>query len=206
MAIAVSEPTQVYAGDTAQWTLTPNDPILAGDGPEWSMLFSGPGIVQDYLVEGSGLMSDYPPSAGWTLNYVLKNQNNSFTFVADSDADDNYDISVDTTAWAPGMYLLIGYVINDSNERHIVRTSRLTVFQNFTTTDPMEIRSVARQIYEQIKSDELRGVYVADYAIGGRQCRYGTPTERLKAMQFWAVQVAREEGKCPNFYGVSFSL
>src|ERR1035441_10250368 len=91
MAIAVSEPTQVYAGDTAQWTLTPNDPILAGGCPEWLMLFSGPGIVQDYLGEGSGLMSDYPPSDGWTLNYVLKNQNNSFTFVAASDADDNYD-------------------------------------------------------------------------------------------------------------------
>jgi hypothetical protein len=209
MAIPCAEPTEVYAGDTAKWTLSPNDPILVGEGPQWSMLFTGPGIVQDYLVAGSGLMSDYPPSAGWTLNYIGKSHdgsNPSFTFSATSDTDGNYDISVDTTTWAAGMYLLIGYVINSSNERHVVRTSRLIVLQNVASTDPVDLRSIARQIYEQIKSDELRGAYVAEYSIGGRMCRYNTPGERLKALQFWAVQVAREEGKCPNFYGVSFSL
>ena len=207
--IESTEPTQVYAGDLAQWTIGPNESITAGNGTEFDFLFSGPGIMRDYLVSGTGMMQDYPPT-DWKLQYVLKNQDQSYAFDDDeitvSDAGD-YQIAVDTTAWAPGKYILIGTVTKiGGTERHVVRTSKIQVFPNPAGDGPIDFRSTARQIYEKIIADEARGVYVAEYVVAGRSCRYSSPKERDYMRRVWATIVAREEGKVPSFYGVSWSV
>lgn len=208
MSIPSIEPAQFYAGDTVKWSIGPNDPIASGEGTQWNMLFSGPGIMRDYLVTGTGTMADYPPSAGWQLHYVAKNQNEVHTFDAEAnDSGNGYDISVDTSDWNDGTYFLLGYVDKGENtERHVVRSRRIIVFPNPAAAGPADFRSVARQIYEKIKADEKNGVRVAEYTIGTVHCKYSTPAERQTALQYWAHQVAAEEGKLPNFYGVSFSL
>ena len=206
--IPSSEPAQFFAGDTIKWSLGPNDPIASGEGTQWNMLFTGLGIMRDYVVSGLGLMQDYSPADGWRLHYVLKNVSGSFSFDATTSASgDGYDVSFDTSAVTDGSYLLLGYVDKDTGtERHIVRSRRVLVLPNPASDDPLDFRTDARKIYEKIKSDEARGVIVAEYTIGTLHCRYQTVTERTKALQFWGTRVAREEGKCPAFYGVSWSV
>lgn len=198
------EPRQVYAGDLAQWTIGPNEQISAGIGTEFDFLFSAGGI--DLMFVGTGLMQDYPPSL-WTLNYVIKNQDQSFSFAATADGDGNYVVAVDTTTWAQGKYLMIGYVtLNGGTERHVVRTSALQVFLNPAGTGPMDFRTIARQIYEQILADEANGVKTAEYTIGNRHLRYTDAKERDWLRRVWAHKVAVEEGKLSSFGGASFSL
>jgi hypothetical protein len=206
--IQSTEPTQVYAGDTLQWTLGPNESIQAGNGTQFDFLFSGPGIMRDYLVGGTGLMQDYPPTA-WTLQYVLKSKDQSFAFQSGeiTAVAGDYQINVDTTTWAPGKYLLIGYVTKTGGtERHIVRTSLIQVFPNPANDGPIDFRTPARQIYEQILADEARGVFVGEYTVGSRHCRYTTPKERDYMRRVWAHRVAVEEGKLSSFGGVTFSV
>jgi hypothetical protein len=202
------EPTQLFAGDLAQWTLGPNESIQVGTGNQFDLLFSGPGIMRDYLVGGTGLMQDYPPSA-WAMHYVLKNKDQSFSFDATDDGQGSYVISADSSTWAPGKYILIGWVTAKTGSppaRHVVRTAMIQVFQNPAGDGPIDFRTPARQIYEQILSDESRGVQTAEYTIGARHIRYTDAKERDYLRRVWAHKVAREEGKLAEFDGVTFSL
>lgn len=202
------EPTQIFAGDTAQWTLGPNAPVQAGNGTQFDFLFSGSGNVGDFLVGGTGMMQDYPPTL-WKLQYVLKSKDQSFAFDDDevvADGED-YQITVDTSAWAAGKFILIGFVtLIGGTERHTVRTSMLQVLPNPAGDGPIDFRTPARKIYEQILADEARGVMTAEYTIGARHIRYTDAKERDYLRRVWAHKVAVEEGKLSNFTGVTFSL
>jgi hypothetical protein len=84
------EPLSITAGDTVAWTRA---------------------------------LGDYPASAGWTLNYTLAaatvlDAEEPITFVAATGVDGiSYAVNVPASAtvnWAPGRYLLAGYVVNSA--------------------------------------------------------------------------------------------
>lgn len=172
--IPSTEPAQFFVGDTIKWSIGASD------------------------------LQEYPPADGWLLHYVFKNEKYSNSFDATVDASGNgFDVSFDTSAMVDGTYLLLGYV-DKAGERHVVRSRQVRALQNPASSEPADFRSDARKIYEKIKADEMKGVYVAEYTVGTVHCKYNTPAERDEALRKWAIRVGKEEGKVASFFGVSF--
>ena len=70
------------------------------------------------------VVSDFPASEGWTLNYVLRGAQ-TIKLTATTFQTSNYQVSVAasvTADWKPGLYSIQAYVTNSGGERFIVAT------------------------------------------------------------------------------------
>lgn len=145
-------------------------------------------------IEWTESLSDYLPSEGWTLKYVLINSAARQTF-ASTDDNDSHKISLtsdDTSDWAPGSYTLQSYVEHTDGTIEVIRRLTVTVKQNLITATTYDFRTHAQKTLEAINS-----------AIEGRasqnvlSLQISTPGGSSKALQYLSMD---ELIKAKNFY------
>ena len=161
--------------------------VVAGDTAKWTATYQ-----------------DYPASGGWALSYSIKNADNAFVFDATASGND-FSVSVDTTKWAPGRYMLFGFVSNGT-ERHVVMSGALQVLPNLAGTDPYDGRSHNRRVFDNIKAvlEGRASKDVMEYQIGGRALKKTPLADLMKFRDYYASLVMREEGTEPKFSGARF--
>ena len=122
MEVTTREPISFAAGDTLQWRRQ---------------------------------LPDYPANAGWVITYALVGGPQPITFNSTVDADGiSFDIYVApaiTGNWAPGDYILVGYVGNGA-DRHQIYYADCPIYQNQEAAIPgQNQQTVAQQNLAQIK-------------------------------------------------------
>lgn len=163
--IPTQEPETLRAGDSATWTRA---------------------------------LADYLPADGWTLKYALTNAGAALTFTATDNGDGSHlvDVAAATTAaWAPGTYVLQGYVESGS--------ARHTVFEGYVEITPglhlgaVESRSLVKQILDALDATML-GKATRDqlsYSIGNRSLQHMSPRELSDWRDHYATLWQREVEK-----------
>jgi hypothetical protein len=145
---------------------------------------------------------DYPASGGWSLQYVLINQTNKYTFsgVANGDAFDITLLSATTAAWATGTYKLFSqYVKGDDKERQPIIT--VTVTPDPFTVNTLDTRTHAVRALAAIEA-AIEGRATSSQlslsvssALGSRAIQYLTYDELIKAKNYYAALVENEKQK-----------
>lgn len=145
-------------------------------------------------------LTDYPAST-WTLTYWFKKTGDSganFSVVATADGVD-FAVSVavaTTTNRTPGDYTWVA-VVSGGGEAFEVDRGTCKVLARYDQAANVDDRTDAREIYEALvgayKTYAAGGPFRQSYAIGTRQMQFQTPTEMLKAIEFWKREVAKEE-------------
>lgn len=172
-------------------TVEPTE-ITAGDSLQWDRTYS-----------------DYPPSAGWSLSYVLTGAHaEPITIAATAnDADTGYEVRVatgTTVAYSVGRYTLVGHV-SDGTARHRVYVGPLVVLPDPATATPelsfneRMLAAVEDKIATRIAAD-ISGYTLEQQEVQREELR--TLTRQRNA---YADAVRRERGGRPfQTVGVSF--
>lgn len=153
-------------------------------------------IIPGDTVKWTRTFADFPPSAGWALNYELLNAQHRYEIAATADGHAHrVVVSAQTTqGYEPGSYDWRARVTN-AEEVYTVATGRLTVTPSFGSAT--DIRSHARCTLQAIEA-VLEGratSATAEYEINGRRLKY-IPLIELHALRTkYQREVAAEEGK-----------
>ena len=95
-------------------------------------------------------LADYLPANGWSLEYAISGDTEAapITFTSTALNEDHF-IEVDpttTVAWVPGEYVLRGYAVNTSGERHQIYYGELGIFPNGTAQDNVPVTTHAQRM------------------------------------------------------------
>lgn len=147
-------------------------------------------------------IGDYPPAAGWTLKYSLRNAEQKINITATTVGTD-YLVTITaavSAVYSPGRYDWLAYVVKGSGgslEQHTVGTGAIIILPNLAGDVVYDARSDARKIYDDLiaKYKELAatGLRVQSYNVAGRSATYNKPAEMLDALKYWASIVRDEE-------------
>jgi len=164
-----------------------NEPttIYAGDKVEWT--------------EG---LSDYLPSAGWTLKYVLINSLNKYTFSSVADGND-HDVTLtnDITApWVSGSYILQPYVEHTDGTQETLPRSRVEVKQNLISATTYDFKTThAQRTLEAIESaiegraeQSVMSISITTRGGSSKALQYLTHKELIEARSFYKSLVDSE--------------
>lgn len=98
-------------------------------------------------------LSDYLPSDGWSMTYVLVNSGAKITFNTTADGDDHL-VSVDTTTsagWAAGTYRWTSFLIKDS-DRYSYEYGEIEIKPDVIAGDAYDTRSTVKTILDAIEA------------------------------------------------------
>lgn len=165
-AIPTSEPTEHQAGNTLQFTRN---------------------------------FADYPAGDGWTLSYALRGNLDltqaDFAATADGDAFSVHLLPAVSADWAPGTYLLVGY-ITDGADRFEVYRGTFVVTRDASIATGFDPRSYYQRILEQVRAVVENGVIRAPirYSFNGVSTEIVTMEDAFKALAWLESKVAQESG------------
>jgi hypothetical protein len=142
--------------------------------------------------------TDTPPSAGWSLDYALRNADAALDLTA-SGAGNTYTVSVDAATsggWLAGTYAWIA-IATKAGVKVEVATGALTVLPNLAAPGALETRSFARQLLDAVEATLLgrasKGqLDVVDMALEGRGLKR-TPEVLVKLRSQLMVEVEQED-------------
>ncbi len=157
--------------------------FIAGDSLKWSRDFEA-----------------YPASAGWTLTYVLNNQNQKYVVSAAdiTTSGDGFDVlipSSETKAWAPGNYLWLAVLQNSqTGERVTGAAGRVQVQPDvLDASGPIDTRAP-----EEVALDNIKAVLagrasdgVLEYKINDRELRRYSMSELMNLRAYFYAEVKR---------------
>lgn len=139
-------------------------------------------------------LSDYKPSDGWALSYILINAAGKITISA-SGSGDTFAVVVSaatSAAWAAGTYDWREQA-SKAGEVFTVADGRIVVAPAFSGST-LDARTHARKMLEAINA-VLEGratSAVGEYEIGGRRLKYIPAAELLVLRDRYRSEVARE--------------
>jgi hypothetical protein len=181
--IPTSEPTDIYAGDTALWTKQ-FDAYSPADG--WILSYFLTNAQKNIAIAASCVTQDTTDG-------------------------DTFDITIPastTAAWTPGEYLFNAYVTSaDQTQRFTVATGVIQVHPNLATeSGPLDYRTPSRVILDNLTAviENRATTDVMEYTIGGRMLKKMSFTELTQMHRLYAWRVARENGSAPNYLGFAF--
>ena len=158
--------------------------LVAGDSVIWQRAFPA-----------------YPPSAGYSLRYLLRCAQHVITL--DSSAVGQvHQISVApavSALWVAGEYAYQYYAIK-AGERHTLGTGRMIIQPDFVNQPAgFDPRSVARKALADAeaafaKYTATNGA-VSEYWIADRKMKYKDARQIIAAITYWRTQVAREDAQ-----------
>lgn len=157
--------------------------IMSGDNVSWTRL------IDDY------------PSTGWTLNYVLRNQNAVYTFAAAADSG-GYLITLTTAttaAWKPGTYFIEAYV-SATGQRVRVKTAfpKLTITPDLGgSVNGGDTRTWAEKCLEAVETTilQLTTRKVESASVLGDSYTLANVSELFKLRERFKSEVSREQQK-----------
>lgn len=158
-------------------------------------------------------VSDYPPSAGWTLRYTLTDTSNAI-IITTTTSGDGYLVTLTPSTLRPndaaitaGFYRLYGYVEKGTGatlERHEVSDTvvevlpylEITPITGGETLASIDTRTHARKMLDAIEALMLKRATKAQasYQIAGRALSFLSPKELRMEYERWKRKVDREEG------------
>jgi hypothetical protein len=164
--IPTVEPTVLVAGDTWQWDRE---------------------------------AADFPPSEGWSLTYVFNDQGEQRFTITSAAAGTVHRVTratTDTDDVIPGTYEWVCFA-KKTGERRQIASGRVQIKPNFEGIRPFDTRTDARVILDglmALKKQHAGGqAMVQEYTIAGRSMKFRTGDDLLKEINYWRVEVAREE-------------
>lgn len=160
--------------------------------------------MQDTLVAGDTLnflrsTPGYTAAAGWILKYRLTPRTgaaSAITLTATAEGDDHrIQVAASATAvWAADTYGWAAWVENAGGEKYTVQTGQLVV-----TPDPRTVASGADSRSQAHRAlEDARTALAAwtptkrRYRIGDREMEFNTTADIVKAINYWELQVQRE--------------
>jgi len=165
-----------------------NEPkiIFAGDKAEWT--------------ESN---SDYLPSAGWTLKYVLINSTTKISFSSTPDGD-SHSISLSsavTAAYTSGVYTMQPYFENTGGTKEMQPRLTVEIKPDLTAagTTTYDFRTHARKTLDLIedaiegRADKAHLSLQVSTPQGSRALQYMNMEEMIKAREYYRGLVAVEE-------------
>ncbi|MBK8609063.1 MAG: hypothetical protein IPL84_03750 [Chitinophagaceae bacterium] len=163
-----------------------NEPkvFLAGDKIEWTES-----------------LSDYLPSAGWTLKYILINSLNRYPFnsIADGESHKVTLLNADTNAWVSGDYLLQPYVENTDGTQELLPVRSVTIKQNIITATTYDFRTHAKKTLESIEAaienragSEAMSLSITTRGGSTKALQYLTHKELIEAKNYYEYLVESE--------------
>lgn len=145
-------------------------------------------------------LEDYRVSDGWTLAYKFVSPDSQISLISVGNGE-SHEVSADATTtskWVPGTYTWQAYVTNGAL-RHTVAYGELEVKPNLAAQLlGYETRSRAKLILAQLEAAYQSYVSsaqsnVEEYEIAGRRMKFRSPGQIIQQIQFWRLEVAREE-------------
>ena len=105
-------------------------------------------------VEWTESLSDYLPSAGWTLKYILINASNKETIISTPDGDSHSIVltSAITAGWVAGSYALQPFVENTNGTYELLPRRTVTVKENLIISSTYDFRTHAQKTLELIEA------------------------------------------------------
>lgn len=140
-------------------------------------------------------LPDFLPSDGWSLLYVLRGDSADTQFTSTTSGSSHaISVSKDTTAtWAPGEYILIGYAVKSTTERHQIYYGQLQLNANFPATQGDEpVKTFAQKMVEALETELLAraeggGMGLVSSQIGETRFQYQTEEEIRSAHGYWVM-------------------
>lgn len=146
-------------------------------------------------------LSQYPAPA-WTLRYYLKNATHSITIEAQPDGRAHrVEITAEQTRdHAPGGYAFVAQVDDGTGIVHEVASGWITVKPRVDTASPLEMRSRAARIVEDLEAaleaySAAAGQdasLVQSYQIGDRAQTFRSTAEIIEQLEYWRGRLAQE--------------
>lgn len=142
-------------------------------------------------------LPDYPATT-WTLTYYFKNASAQFSFAATASGSDH----LVTRTPAQTQSLVAGdydwwAIVSDGSNSYQVDTGRIKLLARVDNSSNLDARTDARVIHETLvaayKTWATGGPFRQSYVIGDRQMTFQTPSEMLKAINFWEAQIDAED-------------
>lgn len=156
----------------------------------------------DELAQGDTLaftksLGDYPASAGWSLVYEMRGQGQDIEFSSTASGDDHVlgVAAVATAQWLPGGYVLAGYAVNTTGERHQIYEAPFVVGQNLQgAPGEIEVKTFAQKMIEQIETAMLAkaGDDLAASQVGDSRFQLLTPEQLRTEHGYWKQVRANE--------------
>lgn len=152
-------------------------------------------------IEWTESLSDYLPSDGWTLKYILINSLNRYTFNS-SDENNSHKVSLlnaDTSAWALGDYILQSYVEHTDGTIETITRLSIKVEQNLITATTFDFRTHARKTLDAINtaiegraSQEVLSLQVSTPGGSSKALQYLSMDDMIKAKNYYQSLVDAE--------------
>ena len=152
-------------------------------------------------IEWTESLSDYLPSAGWTLKYILINSVNKYTFVSTADGNTHSVtlLSSDTADWAAGSYALQPYVEHTDGTYELFTRRTVTVKPNLITSTTYDFRTHAQKTLEALEaaienraSTEAMSLSITTRGGSSKALQYLTHKELIEARSFYKSLVDSE--------------
>lgn len=147
-------------------------------------------------------VADYPPSAGWTLKYSLRNTAQKIDITAATSGTD-YLVTITrntSKAYVPGRYDWICFVVkgvSPNDEQHTLDQGSVSILPDLSADAVYDARSDARKIYDDLiaayKTYIASGGTIQSYAIGGRSVTYKDQAKIIEDIKYWERKVRSEE-------------
>lgn len=152
-------------------------------------------------------LPDFLPANGWSLTYEIRGgiaggQAVIITSTPIPPSNTAFQIQVDpptTQAWLPGVYVLVGFAVNTTGERHQIYYAQLTVKPNLgSNADDVNIKTTAQLMIEAYDTQmlALASNYIVDSTVEQtrivREKRAAIRTERAYWVEVRANEVALE--------------
>lgn len=150
-------------------------------------------------------LSNYLPSAGWSLKYELRGGNQVIEFVSTASGSSHL-ISVpaiDTANWISGEYVLFGYAINGAQRNQIYEGSVTINLDAPASLGNVPVKTFAQKMVEALEAQLLvvtaGGVGLKSSRIGETMFEYQTYEELNRMHGYWvgvrANEIKRERAK-----------
>jgi len=139
-------------------------------------------------------LADYPAS-DWTLKYFLRGPGDPLNITCTADGDDHAaTISATLSKLAPGEYWLQGRVENAGGEKFVVYEQRLFVRAGLDSINTFDGKTEAEQVLEGLVAlaKKKASMLQAEYTIAGRQMKFETQADLIKAISYWSRVVSEE--------------
>ena len=160
-------------------------------------------------------VADYPPSAGYTLKYALRNATNKIDITCTTSGSD-YLASVTaatSVAYSVGRYTWAAYVTKGADvnlEQHTIDTGTVDILPNLSVSVAYETRSDARIIYDGLitayKTFIASGsANVTEMTIAGKTIRFDKAEQYIVQIEKWRriVQAEDDAEKAAKGFGTS---
>ena len=152
-------------------------------------------------VEWTESLSDYLPSAGWTLKYILINSLNRYTLVSTADGESHKVslLSTDTSAWVAGTYVVQPYCEHTDGTNELLSQYTVEIKQNLISATTFDFRTHARKTLDAINtaiegraSQEVLSLQVSTPGGSSKALQYLTMDEMIKAKNYYQSLVDSE--------------